>query len=148
MGAALREQGHQVRLVPAVHQTLPKVQQKRLPGCRSDRRSGDQREHTVCADQAPGAAGCASHASGSRSSGATAHGTHQRDPGNLAGTRHHLCGPTDPSPQEPACRRGRCGAELECAPALAAEAHVAGVEAGRARHQSDDGGDRAHQPGE
>ena len=48
----------------------------------------------------------------------------------------------------PSCRRGRCGAELECAPALAAEAHVTGVEAGRARHQSDDGGDRAHQPGE
>ncbi len=56
VGSALREQGHQVRLIPAQFvKPLPQVEQERLPRCGSHRRSRDQTEHALCAAQDAGA---------------------------------------------------------------------------------------------
>ena len=56
VGSALREQGHQVRLIPAQFvKPLPQVEQERLPRCGSHRRSRDQTEHAHCAAQDAGA---------------------------------------------------------------------------------------------
>ena len=50
LGRALREQGHQVRLMPAQY-VQPYVQtNKRLPGCRSHCRSSATAEDALCAD--------------------------------------------------------------------------------------------------
>jgi hypothetical protein len=69
IGAALRGQGHDVRLIPgAVREALSKVEQERLPRCRSHRRSGDPQEHALRADQDRRSAGSAGAASGAGSS--------------------------------------------------------------------------------
>src|SRR6516165_2346311 len=84
-----------------VRKTLPKVVQERFPRCGSDRRSRNQGEHALCADQVPRSARSASDAPGSGSAGAASHGTDQRDSRISAGTWHHLRGPPHPPAQQP-----------------------------------------------
>jgi transposase len=60
LGRALREQGHDVRLMPApIHQAIRKDEQERLYRYGGHRRSGGAAEDALCADQKRGAAGSA-----------------------------------------------------------------------------------------
>src|SRR6185437_14241106 len=91
LGAALRGQGHEVRLIPGQFiKPYRKSNKNDFLDGEADRRSREQREHALCADQDPGAARCASRAPGSGSTGATSYGTDQPDPRLPAGTRHHV----------------------------------------------------------
>src|ERR1035441_6248115 len=51
IGARLRDQGHDVRLIPAVRETLREVKQKRFHRCGSDCRSRYSAEYAFCAYQ-------------------------------------------------------------------------------------------------
>src|SRR5882762_5927864 len=57
IGAALRSQGHDVRLIPAQFvKPYLKIEQERLPRCGSDRRGGSATEHALCSHQDRGPA--------------------------------------------------------------------------------------------
>jgi transposase len=52
LGRALREQGHEVRLMPAQYvKPYGKDEQERLHRCRSDRGGGGSAADAICADQ-------------------------------------------------------------------------------------------------
>ena len=51
LGRALREQGHEVRLIPAQCEALRQDEQERLHRRGSDRRSGGKTDHAFCAGQ-------------------------------------------------------------------------------------------------
>jgi|SRR5215469_11620308 len=66
MGTALREQGHQVRLIPAQFiKPYRKSNKNDFIDAEAIAEAVTKREHAVCADQDRGAARCASHAPGS-----------------------------------------------------------------------------------
>ena len=88
----------------AVCEAVPQVEQERLHRCGSDRRSRDQAEHALCADQNAGATRLAGHAPCARPTDAASHGADQRDPRIPAGTRPHLRGTAHLPAQEPTNR--------------------------------------------
>ena len=76
MGTALREHGHEVRLIPAQFiKPYRKSNKNDVIDAEAIAEAVTKENMRFVADQDGGAAGCASHAPGSGSTGATSHGT-------------------------------------------------------------------------
>ena len=76
MGTALGEQGHEVRLIPAQFiKPYRKSNKNDVIDAEAIAEAVTKENMRFVADQDGGAAGCASHAPGSGSTGATSHGT-------------------------------------------------------------------------
>ena len=121
----------------AVRQTVSEVEQERLHRCRGHRRSRNQAEHALCADQDAGATRLAGHAPRAGSAGAASHCADQRDSRIPAGTRHHFAAqPIHLRKNLPTVIED---AEQNLSPRLRwlLDRHVAGVEADGDRDQGD-----------
>jgi transposase len=78
MGTALREQGHEVRLIPAQFvKPYRKSNKNDFLDAEAIAEAVTKENMRFCAEQDPGAARCASHAPRSGSAGAASHGTDQ-----------------------------------------------------------------------
>jgi hypothetical protein len=103
LASVLRGQGHQVRLIPGRFvKPYRKSNKNDFLDTEAIAEAVTKGEYALRADQDRGAVGCASHAPRPRSTSTASHRPDQRDSRIPAGTRHQLCGATDPSSQKSA----------------------------------------------
>ena len=91
LGRALREQGHDVRLIPAQYvKPYVKTNKSDYIDAEAICGSGGATEDAICADQNRSAVGSPVAASGARALGHATYGGDQPDSQLVAGARHHL----------------------------------------------------------
>ena len=109
LGAVLREQGHQVRLIPAQFvKPYRKTNKNDFIDAEAIAEAVSKQNMRFVQIKEPGATRYPGHAPGSGSTGTTSHRTDQRDPRLSAGTRPQVRGGAHPPAQEPGLGYRRC----------------------------------------